>query len=63
MDAKTLEMIFEIGGAVVQHIFNSVKNGNSEELRRLADVWPAPIKSRLALLAIETKARKESEVV
>jgi len=57
MSVETIASIFEIGSAVVRHIFDAVKRGDHEEIRRLADVWPEPIRSRLALLEAEAKAK------
>lgn len=58
MSPETLRTIFSIGGAIAEHIWRVVQRGDEQELRRLADVWPKPIASRLALLAAEEKARK-----
>lgn len=51
-------LAIEVGKDIVLHIIDSVRNGRHEEIRKLADVWPAPIKSRLALLEGEAKARE-----
>lgn len=58
MSPETLKTIFIIGGSIAEHIWKVIQAGDEEELRRLADVWPSPIASRLALLAAEEKARK-----
>jgi hypothetical protein len=58
MSPETLKTIFSIGGAIAEHIWRVIQDGNDEELRRLSDVWPSPIASRLALLAAEEKARR-----
>lgn len=58
MSPKTLRDIFTIGGAIAEHLWRAIERDDEEELRKLSDVWPAPIKSRLALLAAEEKARK-----
>lgn len=60
MNPDTLLTIFDIGAAVARQIFNAVSKGEVEELRRLADVWPEPMKSRLALLEVEAKARRRA---
>lgn len=58
MKPETLRTIFEIGGVIAEHIWRVIDGGDKAEMKRLLDVWPAPIKSRLELLAIEEQARK-----
>ncbi len=58
MSPDTIRKIFIIGGAIAEHIWQVIESGDDKELRRLIDVWPAPIASRLELMAAEQRARK-----
>ena len=57
MNPETIGTLFEIGGRIVKHIWEAIQRGDEAELRRLSDVWPEPIKTRISLLAAEEKAR------
>lgn len=58
MNSKIIEILFEIGGAVAQQIYDAVNRGDVEELRRLAATWPEPIRLKLVLLEAEAMARR-----
>lgn len=58
MSPATFMTIFEIVGGIAQRIAEAIKRNDDEELKRLADVWDEPIKSRLTMLALEAKARR-----
>jgi hypothetical protein len=59
MNPEMLVRIFEIASAIAMHIYRAVVGNDTEELRRLSDVWPVPIQSKIALLAIEARARND----
>jgi hypothetical protein len=56
-----IKTCFEIGGAIAQQIFSAIKRGDSKTIRRLADVFPEPLKSRIVLLEAEAEARRRVE--
>jgi nucleoside 2-deoxyribosyltransferase len=57
-DASDLGSVFELGGMIAKHIWDAVERGDTTEVRRLADVWPEPIASRLVLMAQEAEVRR-----
>jgi hypothetical protein len=57
MNPETMKTLFSIAGEIVGQIWDAIKRGDDEELRRLSDVWPEETRTRLALLAAEEKAR------
>lgn len=59
MNSETVGTLFEVGGMIVKHIRNAIERGDEEELKKLREVWPAPIQSRITLLSIEEKARQK----
>ena len=55
MSPDTLRVLFEVSGMIAQHIWQAIENGDEKELRRLAEVWPAPIATKIALMKVEEK--------
>jgi len=57
VNIDTVKMLLGIAGDMTKHIWDVIQRGDKEELRRLTDVWPQSIKTRISLLAAEEKAR------
>lgn len=58
MNPKMIALLFEIGGAMAQHIWQAIESDDQETLRKLSEVWPKPIRSSIALMQVEHKARQ-----
>ncbi len=52
---------FEVGSTIAQAVMRAIEAKDDVELRRLADVCPAPLKSRLELEAIKAAAEAAAE--
>lgn len=55
---EDLQGMFELGGMIAQHIWETVERGDTAEVRRLVDVWPEPIATRLVLMEQEAEVRR-----
>lgn len=58
MNPATFMTVFEIVGGIAQRIAEAIDRNDDKELKRLAEIWDEPIKSRLTMMALEAKARR-----
>ncbi len=54
--AAIITLAFEAGAAIARSIIDAIHAHDGATLRRLADVCPAPLQSRLELEAIKAEA-------
>lgn len=58
MNKETVTMIMEAGFAVATRLFEAFSNGDEEELKRLSEVLPEQLRSKLQLRLKEEEARR-----
>lgn len=58
--AETASTILDIIVDMGKYLFDLVRRGRSEEIRRLQDVWPEEIRPRLVLLEAEAEIRRRA---
>ncbi len=59
--AAIVALGFEVGSSIAQAVMRAIENRDEEELRRLANVCPSPLKSRLELEAIKAAAAQSED--